>query len=1154
MCLYISLLKTLQRLHSAHRIGAAEATTAPGSPLIICGDLNARSYAWESWHTEHDIRHRNQESFKRGRKLEELAQYHNLTVLNNGEVTWRQGNIKSSPDATLFRGGDNIRKIVWSTDTRSTYSQLSDHVPIVIKIDEHEEVTTKQIKYDFKKADWPKYNKTLETKLEVLKQSNVLDLPSDQIVDAIMTAITDTADEIIPKKTTCQHSKPFWNQELTEKLQAAKKARNRRLKRNDPNNTKALIEARNNFHHSFEKAKSDWLLKTCEELKAKDVDLWKKVDKILNGTKTAPVQPLQIGDTNCYDFDDEKIAKRMETVHITRENVDTSSFDETHKKTIEKEVDDFTNNTNLNKDAWNQEDYNCDITEQEVKASIGKTKDDSAPGPDRVHPLLITRAGYFMVNLLTSMFQTFWERGEFPKPFKQGNVIYLPKPGKDTYNTEKSFRPICLTSIAAKIFERLIARRLVAYLLSIGFFNDTQYAYQQGADCEQAILDMCLDIWKGFCNKKVAAVAFIDLEGAFDAVWRKGLLHKLSALGVKGRLYKAIESFLNSRFSRSYVNSFVSDWIETTIGVPQGSVLSALLFLIYTKDIAKDVAHNTRYADDLTVCGFEDTPAKAAEELEKSLAKVHEWCTLNRIKANPKKTTCMCVTPRGHQNIDVKMNGITIKQVATQKVLGITLDENFTFKAHVEDCAARANKALGKIAVLSSCMGGASAEVLLILYKGCVLPLLGYGYATWCSTNSIAQLESVQQSALTLILGAMPNSSGAAMEVMTNIMPLQIRLEVSLVQTFLRIFRKPNDNSLKQKIIQLRLDPQFIMMNRTNPLSQLRLAEMTLADFNVDNIEPMIQETLEDIVRENNMELIITKRDIGASGSRTKAQEKEAQEIALSYLTAAGNEAVIFTDGSATPNPGPCGAGVCAYWAGINADCSEISLPVSKHSSSYHGELKAIDAAIETAAMRQHQGDLSILSDCQSALKTATNDEISLNFSSLSQNIKKNAAKIKGTIKLIWIAGHADIDSNEKADALAKQGAAAAPKCKDLGFDNLSCSEAKTRLRSNAIKKWKCRWLRQNTGSTMVEQINPKRKLKQVYSREVEVKVHRMILQHTKLEEHMHQMYPEANPTPFCECYSDTGTVDHFLQSCPTHCIARSTMLNTIESSSGNLI
>ena len=170
-----------------------------------------------------------------------------------------------------------------------------------------------------------------------------------------------------------------------------------------------------------------------------------------------------------------------------------------------------------------------------------------------------------MLHFFTNLFQTFWDRGEFPNPWKLSNVIYLPKPGKETYSQERSYRPICLSDILGKIFERIIARRLVAYLLKIGFFNDTQYAYQSGADCEQAILDMALDIWNGFCHKKVAAVGFIDLEGAFDAVWRDGLKYKLIKLGVNGRLYKVIESFLNNRFARSFVNSTTTDWIKVVL-------------------------------------------------------------------------------------------------------------------------------------------------------------------------------------------------------------------------------------------------------------------------------------------------------------------------------------------------------------------------------------------------------------------------------------------------------------------------------------------------------------------------------------------------------------------------------------------------------------
>ena len=103
------------------------------------------------------------------------------------------------------------------------------------------------------------------------------------------------------------------------------------------------------------------------------------------------------------------------------------------------------------------------------------------------------------------------------------------------------------------------------------------------------------------------------------------------------------------------------------------------------------------------------------------------------------------------------------------------------------------------------------------------------------------------------------------------------------------------------------------------------------------------------------------------------------------------------------------------------------------------------------------------------------------------------------------------------------------------------------RLKANAVKRWKERWLRQNSGHSLVQEVDTKRRLRHTYSRAVECKVHRMLLQHTCLEENMHKMYPAANPTPACECRQGTGTVDHYPQHCPLYVEQREEMLNTIE-------
>ena len=247
------------------------------------------------------------------------------------------------------------------------------------------------------------------------------------------------------------------------------------------------------------------------------------------------------------------------------------------------------------------------------------------------------------------------------------------------------------------------------------------------------------------------------------------------------------------------------------------------------------------------------------------------------------------------------------------------------------------------------------------------------------------------------------------------------------------------------------------------------------------------------------------------------------------------------------PNPGPCGAGISAFWAGINADSTDTSIAVSPNSTSYHGELRAIDAALQMAAERETSGTIHIFSDCQSAIKTAAADEIPNNFPSLSQRIKVNAAKLTGQIKLTWVAGHANIGGNEAADKLAKVGATKAPDDDDAKENySVSSSEAKSRLRCNAVKKWRTRWNRQNTGRSFQQVIDPKRKMKRIYCRNVETKVYRLILQNTNLEEDKHRMLPLAQPTPACECGVEAGDVQHFLLRCTKFDSQREEMVDVI--------
>ena len=149
------------------------------------------------------------------------------------------------------------------------------------------------------------------------------------------------------------------------------------------------------------------------------------------------------------------------------------------------------------------------------------------------------------------------------------------------------------------MFEYIVTRRLVATLQQAGLFESEQYAYLQGRDISQALLDLTLDIKNGFKHDKFTGMIAVDYEGAFDAVWRNGVLYKLAQLGITGRLYLYVHSFLHDRKTRSFVNSCTTEWSDTDIGIPQGSVIGPILYLIFTKDISDILDSHVKFADDL---------------------------------------------------------------------------------------------------------------------------------------------------------------------------------------------------------------------------------------------------------------------------------------------------------------------------------------------------------------------------------------------------------------------------------------------------------------------------------------------------------------------------------------------------------------------------
>ena len=235
----------------------------------------------------------------------------------------------------------------------------------------------------------------------------------------------------------------------------------------------------------------------------------------------------------------------------------------------------------------------------------------------------------------------------------------------------------------------------------------------------------------------------------------------------------------------------------------------------------------------------------------------------------------------------------------------------------------------------------------------------------------------IQYKALKISTGAMEKSSCAAMEVITNTIPLDLKYQMTLINSIIQILRKRNSSQLRDKVIKLANDPKFLNSKITTPIHRFLMASRDLLDFDPTTIEPHVYETMSDI----NLPIIdslITNENSGSSKNRTQEQIVRAQELAADYIINAGSDIVAFTDGSATPNPGPCGAGLSIYWNGIDSQSTDIAIPVAKCSTSYHGELQAISSAMDIILNKtpKNKKKIHIMVDCQSAIITASLSEI----------------------------------------------------------------------------------------------------------------------------------------------------------------------------------
>ena len=281
------------------------------------------------------------------------------------------------------------------------------------------------------------------------------------------------------------------------------------------------------------------------------------------------------------------------------------------------------------------------------------------------------------------------------------------------------------------MFEKLLYKRLNSYLESNNIFCKEQYGFRKKRSTSDAVIELLNNTYKAMNKKEHLGAVFLDLSKAFDTVSHDILLSKLEHYGIRGIPLKLLESYLSNRRQFVTVNGQKSETKEISIGVPQGSVLGPLLFLIYINDLPLSTKNmkSILFADDTTLFTSHRDVNSLSKNMSDDLALIKEWLIANKLTLNINKTYYIIFTTRYlPDDIMVTIGEQAIERKLSGKFLGMILDDKLTFKEHINTIKGKVSKLAGLFFKLKTMF---PLDVLNRLYYSLIYPHLIYCILAW---------------------------------------------------------------------------------------------------------------------------------------------------------------------------------------------------------------------------------------------------------------------------------------------------------------------------------------------------------------------------------------------------------------------------------------
>ena len=349
--------------------------------------------------------------------------------------------------------------------------------------------------------------------------------------------------------------------------------------------------------------------------------------------------------------------------------------------------------------------------------------------------------------------------GIFPDIFKIAHIFCIYK-RSGVKSDKNNWRPISLLPTLSKVAESVMHRRLLSHFTDHSVISERQAAYLKGNSTIQQLIYIVHIIRTTCTRKAIMQGVFLDVSAAFDKAWHPAIIAKLEQVKVGGSFLDLFKSYLSNRKQIVTINGFKSASRTIMAGVPQGSRLGPLLWILYANDILDDLeCEILLFADDTCMFASGNDPAETTAMLKRDLLKISAWATRWKVSFNPGKTKHMILSNKTLSNSPlVLFNNVIVEQVYEHKHLGIWLTPTLCWSRHIQHICMKANS---KLAVLRS-IKYLSRQVLDILYKLQIRSVIDYGLIIFYNTlkqSDITRLNRIQYCSARVVTGALPYTS-----------------------------------------------------------------------------------------------------------------------------------------------------------------------------------------------------------------------------------------------------------------------------------------------------------------------------------------------------------------------------------------------------------